>query len=217
MKRRLLVLVIDHFDSFTYNLVQYLRELGAEVEVVRTNMPFEEIRRRAPTHIVLSPGPGHPKDVLAFLKAIEHWGGIVPILGVCLGCQAIGMSVGAEVECNFRVMHGKTSRIYHHRDNLYGELYGAYHGSVRTWSTLFEGMPEPFEAMRYHSLIVMPAPAGLADRSFNVLAYTDEREIMAISLVQPLSASPIIGVQFHPESYYTPEGKTMLNNFLSME
>ncbi|OGL69089.1 hypothetical protein A3D60_05060 [Candidatus Uhrbacteria bacterium RIFCSPHIGHO2_02_FULL_47_29] len=211
------LLVIDHYDSFTYNLVQYLSELGAEVEVVRTNIPFEEIRRREPTHVVLSPGPGHPKDVSAFLKAIEHWGGIVPILGVCLGCQAIGLSVGARVERNFRVMHGKTSLVYHRRKNLYGERYSGYHGSATTWPTFFEGVSEPFEAMRYHSLVVMPAPELLADRSFNVLAYTEELEIMAIVAAQPLHASPIIGVQFHPESIYTPEGKTMLKNFLSMK
>ena len=211
------VLVIDHYDSFTYNLFQYLSELGAGVEVVRTNVSFDEIRKREPTHVVLSPGPGHPKDVAAFLMAIEHWGGHVPILGVCLGHQAVALSVGAVVERNFRVMHGKVSYIYHRRENLYRELYYDHNDLIAVRSALFEGVPEPFEAMRYHSLVVVPESEDRADKSFRVLAYTKEMEIMAIVVMRSMDTSPIIGVQFHPESIYTPEGKKILKNFLRIK
>jgi anthranilate synthase component 2 len=183
--------VIDNYDSFTYNLVQYLGELGAEVEVFRNDeISVEELEARRPSHIVISPGPGDPDDAGVSNVVIERMGASTPVLGVCLGHQCIGAAFGGQVVRAPRLMHGKTSAIYH-----YGE-------------DLFLGVPSPFEATRYHSLIVAePLPAEL-----KVTAFTSQGEIMALRH----RTAPIYGVQFHPESILTGYGKHILKNFLTL-
>ena len=198
------VLVLDHFDSFTYILVELLLILGAEVLVVRTNRTLddvlEELRQQkfVPTHIVLSPGPGHPKDVPLFLAALRRYAGVVPILGVCLGHQAIGLFAGGRVERSRILMHGKTSRIYHNTRGI------------------FAGLPDPFVAMRFHSLIVewpaLPPYMGRRER-FDVTAWSGDEEVMAIELHD---YPHVYGVQFHPESFKTEGGKKIIANFLAM-
>lgn len=190
------VVLIDHFDSFTFNLYQFLRELGAEVKVQRTDIGRGEfsglVDAFSPTHFVLSPGPGHPKDVPLFADAIAGYGGAMPILGVCLGHQAIACAHGAAVRRNTRVMHGKASEVRHD-------------GSV-----LFAGLTDPFSAMRYHSLAVSREEcerAGLA-----VTAWTEEGEVMGIVSRR---IPHLFGVQFHPESFFTEGGKQILQNFLA--
>ena len=186
-----MVLVIDNYDSFTYNLVQYLGELGAE-PVVRRNdaVTLAEVRAMAPSHIVLSPGPGDPNDGGICLDLIRRFHTTTPILGVCLGHQCIGAAFGGRVDRAPRLMHGKTSRIYH-----YGQ-------------GIFHGLPSPFNATRYHSLVVYePLPDCL-----EVIAFTDRGEVMALQHKR----FPVIGVQFHPESILTEHGKEILRNFLAM-
>lgn len=195
------VLIFDHFDSFTHNLAQAFMGLAADVAIVRTDTPFELLRDCDPTHIVLSPGPGHPDKVTLFGRAIRHWQGTIPILGVCLGHQAIARSVLGAVERNYRLMHGKTSLIHHTGDGI------------------FTGLPNPFTAMRYHSLVVRPPhrdkgawSTGDGDE-YEVIAWTEEGEVMGIRLV----AHPnVIGGQFHPESYKTEVGEQLLANFLAL-
>lgn len=184
------VLVIDNYDSFTYNLVQYLGELGARVHVFRNDaITLEEIRALNPSHIVISPGPGTPYDGGISLEVIRELHAEVPILGVCLGHQCIGTAFGGRVDRAPRLMHGKTSRIYHDRRGI------------------FSGIPSPFEATRYHSLIIHePIPECL-----EIAAFTAEGEIMAVRH----KSAPLVGVQFHPESILTEYGKDMLRNFLS--
>jgi anthranilate synthase/aminodeoxychorismate synthase-like glutamine amidotransferase len=184
-----MILVIDNYDSFTYNLVQYLGELGAEMTVRRNDvMTLEEVEEISPSHIVISPGPGTPFDGGISLDVIKRFHTSTPILGVCLGHQCIGTAFGGRVDRAPRLMHGKTSPIYH---------YG--HG-------LFDGVPSPFEATRYHSLIVHePLPDCL-----QVTAFTTEGEVMAMRH----KTAPVIGVQFHPESILTKPGKHILSNFL---
>jgi anthranilate synthase/aminodeoxychorismate synthase-like glutamine amidotransferase len=183
------VLILDHFDSFTYNLFQCLAAAGSEVEIIRTNVSFDEIKQRNPTRLILSPGPGHPAAVGVFHQAIDHWAGQIPILGVCLGHQALGLSIGAKVVRADRQMHGKTSLVHH------------------TGEGLFRGLSNPFQAMRYHSLVVEDIPLEKGRR----LAWTDQAEVMGLEVLMEPS---IVGVQFHPESYYTPEGEQLLRNFL---
>ncbi len=187
-----MILVIDNYDSFTYNLVQYLGELGAAVAVYRNDaLTLDEIRALAPERIVISPGPGRPEDGGISLAVIREFYRTVPILGVCLGHQCIGAAFGGRVERAPRLMHGKTSAIYH---------YGR---------GLFVGIPSPFTATRYHSLIVQePLPECL-----QVTAFTAEGEVMAL---QHRNA-PLFGVQFHPESVLTEHGKTILSNFIGLE
>ena len=185
-----MILVIDNYDSFTYNLVQYLGELGAKLSVFRNDeITIGEIRKLAPKRIVISPGPGYPKDAGISKDVILNFGKDVPILGVCLGHQAIGEAFGGKTVGAERIMHGKTSLIYHKRIGL------------------FKDVKNPFEATRYHSLLV-------ERKSFpNVLkitAETKEKEIMALEH----KIFPIYGVQFHPESILTSEGKKILRNFL---
>lgn len=185
-----MILVIDNYDSFTYNLVQLMGELGGELCVVRNDqITLPEIVDLAPSHIVISPGPGNPDDGGVSLDVITQLGSQMPVLGVCLGHQCIGQAYGGVVRRAERLMHGKTSMIYHAHDPL------------------FTGLPSPFEATRYHSLIV--EEATLPD-SLAVIAFTEEGEIMALRHKE----YPVVGVQFHPESILTTYGKRILQNFV---
>ncbi len=186
-----MVLVIDNYDSFTYNLVQYFGELGAELAVYRNDeITLEEIAALAPDHIVISPGPGDPEDGGISNDVIRTFGPTTPVLGVCLGHQCLGYVYGGTVSRAPRLMHGKTSSVYHNG-----------HG-------LFDGVPSPFQATRYHSLIVEePLPEELV-----VTAFTRDGEVMALEHRE----YPVVGVQFHPESILTEHGKRILRNFLEM-
>ncbi len=187
--KRPMILVIDNYDSFTYNLVQLMGELGADLQVARNDqISLEEIKAMSPERIVISPGPGTPDDSGISLDVIKELGPTTPILGVCLGQQSIGQVYGGKVVRAPRLMHGKTSMIYHKN------------------TPLFTGVPSPFEATRYHSLIVEePVPDVLA-----VTAFTEEGEIMALRHKE----YPVVGVQFHPESILTRFGSRILQNFL---
>lgn len=184
-----MIVVIDNYDSFTYNLVQYLGELGAEVQVFRNDaVTAEQVGALQPGHIVISPGPGEPREAGVSGEVIRNLGPRIPVLGVCLGHQCIGEAFGGQVVRAPRLMHGKTSPVHHDGD------------------LLFVGVPSPFEATRYHSLIVAePLPAALC-----ATAYTPEGELMALRHRQ----YPVFGVQFHPESILTVYGKQILRNFL---
>jgi anthranilate synthase/aminodeoxychorismate synthase-like glutamine amidotransferase len=185
-----MIAVIDNYDSFTYNLVQYLGELGAEVQVFRNDaIQTEALASLNPSHIVISPGPGEPADAGISKDVIHRLGPEHPTLGVCLGHQCIAEVFGGKVMRAERLMHGKTSEIYH-----YGE-------------SLFVGIPSPFSATRYHSLIVGEALPG----ELEVTAFTTANEIMGIRHKR----YPIYGVQFHPESILTQYGRQILINFLS--
>ena len=186
-----MVLVIDNYDSFTYNLVQYLGELGAEVRVRRNDqVGLDEVAEMTPEHIVISPGPGRPEDAGVSMDVIRRFGPTTPVLGVCLGHQAIGMVYGGTVTRATAPMHGKTSTIEHNSRGV------------------FTGITAPFDASRYHSLVV--AEKGLP-AALEVSARTkDEGTIMGLRHRQ----WPIHGVQFHPESILTGEGHRILRNFL---
>ncbi|AIQ61818.1 Aminodeoxychorismate/anthranilate synthase component 2 [compost metagenome] len=185
-----MILVIDNYDSFTYNLVQYLGELGEKVEVRRNDeISLEDIEKMAPDHILISPGPCTPNEAGISLALIDRFKGQIPIFGVCLGHQAIGQAFGGNVIRAERLMHGKTSPIHHKG------------GSV------FEGLESPFTATRYHSLLV--ERESLPD-CLEITAETEEGEIMGLRHKE----YPIEGVQFHPESIITDHGHTMLRNFL---
>ena len=185
-----MILVIDNYDSFTYNLVQYLGELGAEPVVFRNDtVTPSEIRALAPSHIVISPGPGEPDDGGVSLDVIRTFHTATPILGVCLGHQCIAAAFGGRVDRAPRLMHGKTSPVYHEQHDI------------------LDGVPSPFNAMRYHSLIVYePLPDCL-----EAIAFTTEGEVMALRH----KTAPLIGLQFHPESILTEHGQQILQNFLS--
>ena len=186
-----MLLVIDNYDSFTYNLVQYLGELKQDVRVVRNDeIPAAAIADLAPTHIVISPGPCTPNEAGISLDTIKRYAGKIPILGVCLGHQSIGQAFGGKIVRAARVMHGKTSPIHHDGKGV------------------FTGLPNPFEATRYHSLLIERAtvPACL-----DVTAWTGENEIMAVRH----KTLPVEGVQFHPESFLTKAGKDLLANFIA--
>jgi anthranilate synthase/aminodeoxychorismate synthase-like glutamine amidotransferase len=186
-----MLLVIDNYDSFTYNLVQYLGELGEDVRVVRNDeVTVEEIQRMSPKRIVISPGPCTPNEAGISLEVVTRLAGKIPILGVCLGHQAIGQAFGGQVIRAKEVVHGKTSRIFHDEKGL------------------FAGLPNPFEATRYHSLIV--ARDGLPD-CLEVTAKTWDEEIMGLRH----KTLAVEGVQFHPESFLTTSGKDLLRNFVS--
>jgi anthranilate synthase/aminodeoxychorismate synthase-like glutamine amidotransferase len=186
------VLMIDNYDSFTYNLVQYLGELGAEVLVFRNdNITLEHIMELSPDRIVVSPGPCTPREAGISNDVIKKFGPSIPILGVCLGHQCIAYCFGGDVVRAGRLMHGKTSMIYH------------------TGQRLFRGLSNPFIATRYHSLIVKPETLP---PSLEITARTQEGEIMGIRHKE----FPVEGVQFHPESILTKEGKLLLKNFLEM-
>ena len=187
-----MLLLIDNYDSFTYNLAQYLGELGAEVRVERNDaVSVDEVARLAPQRIVISPGPCTPNEAGISLELIGRLAGKIPILGVCLGHQAIGQAFGGKVVRAPRVMHGKTSPIEHEGTGL------------------FRGIPSPMQATRYHSLVVEPASLP---SSLKVTARTAEGEIMALQH----QSLPVWGVQFHPESILTVDGKRLLQNFLEM-
>ena len=186
-----MLLMIDNYDSFTYNLVQYLRELGATVEVHRNDrLTLEEIRAMQPERIVLSPGPCTPAEAGICCDLIRAFGPSTPLLGVCLGHQCIGAAYGGRIVRAGRLMHGKTSPIQH------------------DGRTLFAGLPNPFEATRYHSLLI--ERESLPD-SLAISAETAEGEIMGVRH----RTHPVEGVQFHPESILTQAGKALLRNFLA--
>ena len=184
--------MIDNYDSFTYNLVQYLGELGADIRVFRNNkITVQEIEKLSPERIVISPGPCTPKEAGVSIEVIKHFAGKTPVLGVCLGHQSIGAAFGGNIIRAPRLMHGKTSLIYHD-----GE-------------TVFKGLPNPFEATRYHSLLI--ERETLPDCLY-ITAWTDAGEIMGVRHKEYI----IEGVQFHPESILTAVGKDLLRNFLKL-
>jgi anthranilate synthase component II len=186
-----MIAIIDNYDSFTYNLVQYLGELGAQPAVFRNDaITVAELEKLNPSHVVISPGPGNPSDAGISNEVIRCLGEYKPVLGVCLGHQCIGEVYGGKVVRAPRLMHGKTSPVYH-----YGQ-------------DLFQGLSSPFEATRYHSLIVAePLPPQLQPTAF-----TKEGELMGLRHKK----LPVFGVQFHPESILTGAGKQILRNFLSI-
>ncbi|MCE5324631.1 aminodeoxychorismate/anthranilate synthase component II [bacterium] len=185
-----MILMIDNYDSFTYNLVQYLGEMGQQLKVFRNDkITLDQIEEMKPDKIVISPGPCTPNEAGVSVAAIKHFAGKIPILGVCLGHQSIGYAFGGEVVRAQRLMHGKTSLIHHDGEGI------------------FKNMPNPFTATRYHSLIIRRET--IAD-CLQITAETDQREIMGVRHKD----YPIEGVQFHPESILTQEGKLLLKNFV---
>jgi anthranilate synthase/aminodeoxychorismate synthase-like glutamine amidotransferase len=186
------VLVVDNYDSFTYNLVQAFLVTGAQVTVeYNDDLSPEAAEEIRPTHLVVSPGPGRPEDAGSSVELIRYFVGRIPVLGVCLGHQAIGVAFGGTVGHALSLMHGKSSEIYHDRRSL------------------FAGLPNPFQAGRYHSLAV--AEAGLPEELM-ISAYTSDGEIMGLRH----KTLPVEGVQFHPESVLTPLGDRLVANFLAM-
>ena len=186
------VLVVDNYDSFTYNLVQAFLSTGVDVTVeYNDDITTDQADQLAPTHLVVSPGPGRPEDAGVSVEMIRHFAGRVPVLGVCLGHQAIGVAFGAEVDPALSLMHGKSSQVYHDRKSV------------------FAGLPNPFVGGRYHSLAVteMTLPDDLA-----ISAYTSDGEIMGVRHKR----FPVEGVQFHPESVLTPLGDRIVANFLGL-
>ncbi|MFA5389102.1 MAG: aminodeoxychorismate/anthranilate synthase component II [Candidatus Omnitrophota bacterium] len=188
-----MILMIDNYDSFTYNLVQYLSEFGQKLVVYRNDkITIDEIKKMKPSHIVISPGPGRPKEAGISETVIKELGQDIPILGVCLGHQAIGEVFGGRVIRAGKLMHGKTSMVYHN-DN-----------------PIFKGLSNPFEATRYHSLIV--EKESLPD-SLQITAWTKDKDVIMGFAHKKF---PIWGVQFHPESILTKEGKRLLKNFINL-
>jgi len=185
-----MILVIDNYDSFTFNLVQYLGEMGQDLKVFRNDaITLGEIERLSPDSIVISPGPGRPENSGIIIQAIQQFAGKIPILGVCLGHQAIGAAFGGDVVTAPGIMHGKTSDIFH------------------DGRTIFNGLPNPFRATRYHSLVV--SPETFPD-CLEISARTGDGVIMGLRHREML----IEGVQFHPESILTDTGKKLLSNFV---
>ena len=187
-----MILVIDNYDSFTYNLVQLLGCMGQQIVVSRNDqVSISEIKKLSPNRIVISPGPGWPQDAGIIMKLITYFSSKLPILGVCLGHQAIAQSFGGKIVLAPEMMHGKSSKIFHSGNGI------------------FKNVPNPFIAARYHSLMV--APAALPTE-FRVTARTEDEVIMAMEH----KTLPTIGVQFHPESILTDNGKLILENFLNL-
>jgi len=188
-----MLLVIDNYDSFTYNLVQYFGELGAEMEIYRNDqISLSKIRKLKPERICISPGPCTPNEAGISNEVVMEFGPKLPVLGVCLGHQCIGHSFGGKVVRADRLMHGKTSMIHHNGEGL------------------FKGLTNPFEATRYHSLVIKP---DTVPDCLEVTAHTEEDEIMGVRHKD----YPVYGVQFHPESILTTEGKMLLKNFLEVD
>ena len=190
-----MILVIDNYDSFTYNLVQYLGELGVDTQVVRNDQTdINAIRTLNPQRILISPGPGTPDSAGISLSVIKHFAEQIPILGVCLGHQAIAQAFGGTIEHAQRIMHGKTSDIYH------------------SGSGLFTGITSPFQATRYHSLVIAEKslPKCLEVNAWTKLDTQQQEEIMGVRHL----SYPTVGVQFHPESILTEHGHKLLQNFL---
>jgi para-aminobenzoate synthetase component 2 len=187
-----MILVIDNYDSFTFNLVQYLGEMGQELQVFRNDaITLETIAELAPKRIVISPGPGRPEDSGIIIPVIKEFAGKVPILGVCLGHQAMGAAFGGDVVSAPGIMHGKTSEIFH------------------DGKTIFNGLPSPFRATRYHSLVVSP---DTFPECLEVSARTSDGIIMGLRHRTMI----VEGVQFHPESILTDVGKKLLSNFVNL-
>ena len=187
-----MLLMIDNYDSFTYNLVQYFYQLGQQVEVVRNDMiSLEGIEKLKPEFLVISPGPCTPKEAGISVEAIKHFKESIPILGVCLGHQCIGSAFGSEIVRATELMHGKLSKIEHEGTGI------------------FKGMPLEFMAVRYHSLVIEPETLS---PDFDITARTKDDTIMAIQH----NSLPLVGLQFHPESIATDSGVQLLDNFLNM-
>ncbi|MDD2689169.1 MAG: aminodeoxychorismate/anthranilate synthase component II [Candidatus Omnitrophica bacterium] len=187
-----MILMIDNYDSFTYNLVQYLGEMGKKIAVFRNDkISIAGIKRLRPERIVISPGPGRPEDAGISCRTIREFADKIPILGVCLGHQCIGYVYGGKIVNAKKLMHGKTSRIYHYKEGI------------------FKNIPNPFEATRYHSLIVQ---RKTLPKVLRITAWTKEGEIMGLKHKK----YPLWGVQFHPESVLTKSGKAILSNFLKV-
>lgn len=190
-----MILVIDNYDSFVYNLVQYLGELIPDIQVFRNDkITLSKIEKMKPSHIVISPGPCTPKEAGISVDVVKHFSGIIPILGVCLGHQSIGSAFGGKIVHAKKLMHGKTSLIYH------------------DGKTVFKGLLNPFEATRYHSLLVEKKSLP---ECLEISARTKEGEIMGLRLKN--SQKSVEGVQFHPESILTKSGKKLLKNFLELK
>ena len=188
-----MILMIDNYDSFTYNLVQYLGELGQKVLVYRNDaLSISDIKKLNPSKIVISPGPGRPEDAGISCEVIRQFSGKIPILGVCLGHQAIGLCFGGKIVGAKKLMHGKTSKIYHNKKDI------------------FKGIASPFLATRYHSLLV--EKKSLPD-CLEITAFTSDNEIMGLKH----KTYPVWGVQFHPESILTKSGKQLLDNFIKLK
>lgn len=188
-----MILIIDNYDSFTQNLVQYTGELDLPIIVRRNDcITINDIKLIRPTHIIISPGPGHPREIPNILEIIKKYAGIIPILGVCLGHQAIGYLYGYKVIRLEKPMHGKLSKILHNHDYI------------------FKKIPNPFLATRYHSLIINQQNIS---NELEVIAKTEDKIIMACQHKQHTN---LIGIQFHPESLWTEYGKTIIKNFLSI-
>ena len=187
-----MILMIDNYDSFTYNLVQYFGELKADLKVYRNDaLTVEKIKKMRPKRIVISPGPGRPEDAGISVDIIKELSPKIPILGVCLGHQAIGYAFGGKIISAKKLMHGKTSQIYHENDSL------------------FKSIPNPFEATRYHSLVV---ERKTIPECLTITAWTKDKEIMGVRHKK----FPLWGVQFHPESILTKSGRDILKNFLTL-
>jgi anthranilate synthase component 2 len=187
-----MILMIDNYDSFTYNIVQYCKELGANLKVIRNDeLTIDEIRALNPEKIILSPGPSEPKDAGVTLDVIKEFSGKIPLFGICLGHQAIGQAFGGDVVRAAKLMHGKTSKMNIVKDSI-----------------LFADMPKSFQATRYHSLIVdkNSLPAAICPTAFS----EDDNEIMALEIPN----KRVYGVQFHPESILSEYGYTIIDNFL---
>ena len=188
-----MIVMIDNYDSFTYNLVQYLGELDADIRVFRNDeTDADEIDALSPDYIIISPGPGTPDDAGISKEVVQELGPKYPTLGICMGHQCIGEAFGGKVVRAPRLMHGKTSPIYHYKHPL------------------FEGVPSPFEATRYHSLIV--EEDGLPEE-LEIIAFTKEGEVMGVRHRE----HPIYGLQFHPESILTSFGKQIIRNYISLK